>query len=168
MQHQPISLAEAGTRAPTADQLDLLVVKVGGHSCGLPAAAVVEIHRAVRLVCLPDAPDVVAGLLNRRGTALPVLSLRRRLGVPDKTLQADDHLVILRLPERPVGLLVDAAVDVLTVAATDVDEAATTGAAHTRGVVVLRDGLLVLADLSSFLSLDEEAVLEQSVRAVSA
>lgn len=143
----------------------LLVVEVAGHRCGLPTDAVVEIHPAVQLVALPDAPDVVAGLVNRRGQALPVLDLRRRLGLPARSTQPDDRLVVLRLPDREVALQVDTAVDVLTVAAAAVDEAvaATTDAARSQGVAVLADGLLVVLDLSTFLSATETVQLESAL-----
>lgn len=168
MDWQATDVAGIRELAPAADRLHLLVVQAAGHPCGLPLDAVVEVHQAVRLASLPDAPHVVVGLVNRRGAALPVLSLRRRLGLPDRGLRVDDHLVVLQLHERPVALLVDAAADVLTVAVADVDSAAATGAAHTRGVVVLPDGLVVIADLSSFLSFEEDAALEHCVSAAGA
>lgn len=165
---QPPALRDAGRALPAAASLPVLVVDAGGHRCAVPIAAVVEIHPAVRLADLPAAPEVVVGLLNRHGTALPVLSLRRRLRLADRSVHLDDHLVVLRLPDRQVALLVDAAVDVRTVPLADVDVAATSGAAHSHGVAVLPDGLLVVVDLATFLSLDEGALLDRSLAALPA
>lgn len=153
-----------GIVAPSSSH-QLLVVEAAGHRCGLPTAAVVEIHPAVQLVPLPDAPDVVAGLVNRRGQALPVLDLRRRLGLPTRPTELDDRLVVLRLPDRDVALQVDTAVDVLAVDAAALDEAvaATAEATRTHGVAVLADGLLVVLDLSTFLTPTEVLQLEDAL-----
>jgi purine-binding chemotaxis protein CheW len=147
-------------------QLHLLCVEVAGQRCGLPAEAVVEIHPAVQLAPLPDAPEIVLGLVNRRGRALPVLDLRRRLGLPPRRLQVADRLVVLRVPDREVALLVDAAVDVLTVEATLVDEAVmrSTQAALSQSVVVLPDGLLVVLDVGSFLSSTDVEALDAAMQ----
>lgn len=144
---------------------DLLVVRVGEHRCGLPVESVVELHPAVALTPLPDAPDVVIGLVNRRGTVLPVLSLRRRLGLPRQPLRGSDCLVVLVLAYGHVALLVDAAVDMLAVREADIAEntPASADAAYTRGVAVLPDGLLAVADLEAFLSPSEAAALGEAI-----
>lgn len=164
-------LARAGPAAPTepaapGGTLDLLHVEVAGHRCGLPLEAVVEIHPAVQLTPLPDAPEVVVGLLNRRGRLLPVLDLRRRLGLPSRPLQVDDRLVVLQAAQREVALLVDAAVDVLAVPATAVDRAvlATADAVRSSGVAVLPDGLLVVLDVATFLEPREALLLDEALR----
>lgn len=148
---------------PDATVLELLVVEVHGHRCGLPVGAVVEIHPAVQLVELPDAPEVVVGLMNRRGRALPVLDLRRRLGLPARPIRPDDRLVVLSVPGREMALQVDAAVDVLTVPASTLDVAAAAEAVRSQGVAVLPDGLLVVLDMATFLSPGEAAALEAAL-----
>jgi purine-binding chemotaxis protein CheW len=153
-------------RAADEGELHLLCVDVAGQRCGLPIDAVVEIHSAVQLAPLPDAPEIVVGLVNRRGRAVPVLDLRRRLGLPSRPLQVADRLVVLRLPDREAALLVDAAVDVLTVQAALVDEAVlrSTQALLSQSVVVLPDGLLVVLDVASFLSSTDVAALDTAMQ----
>jgi purine-binding chemotaxis protein CheW len=163
--HLPPTSSDVGLPGPA---LQLLVVEVAGHRCGLSVEAVVEIHPAVDLGLLPDAPEVVVGLVNRRGTAVPVLSLRRRLRLAARVLQTDDHLVVLQLRARQVALLVDAALEVRTLPVVDLDTAATAGAVHSRGAAVLEDGLLVVVDLATFLSPDETGALDRSLAAANA
>ena len=144
----------------------LLTVDVGEHRCGLRVEDVVEVHAAVRVDLLPGAPDPVVGVVNRHGQPLPVLDLRRRLGLPTRPARADDRLVVVRMPDREVGVLVDAAVDVVTVPAATLDEAVATGtgAALSLGVVVLPDGLLVVLDTAAFLSTTQTAALDDAVQ----
>lgn len=147
-------------------QRQLLCVEVAGHRCALPVDVVVEIHPAVQLAPLPDAPEVVIGLVNRRGVPTAVLDLRRRLGLPARPLQLEDRLVVVRLPTRAVALLVDAAVDVLTVPAAAVDQAVAraSDAVRSQGVAVLADGLLVVLDVATFLSSHEASALDEAMQ----
>ena len=146
--------------------LQLLRVDVAGHRCALPTQVVVEIHAAVRLVPLPGAPDVVVGMVNRRGRTVPVVSLRRRLGVPPRPERKDDHLVVLRLGERELAVLVDAAVDVVDVPAATVDHAVARAneSLLSQGVAVLPEGLLVVLDATAFLSPGEFSDLDHALQ----
>lgn len=149
-----------------AATLQLLCVEVATHRCALPLDVVVEIHPAVELVSLPDAPEVVVGLANRRGSPVPVLGLRHRLGLPTRPLKVEDRLVVVDLPERRVALLVDAALDVITVPSSALDEAVTRSADAVRssGVVVLHDGLVVVLDVATFLSFEESEALDAALQ----
>jgi pantothenate kinase/chemotaxis signal transduction protein len=164
--HADSGVAELDLHPASDDLTDLLHVEVDGHRWGLPLDSVVEIHPAVQLAPLPDAPDVVVGLLNRRGHALPVLDLRRRLGLPMRPLQVEDRLVVLHVDDRDVALLVDAALDVLAVPSAAVDRAVTQSADALRsaGVAVLPDGLLVVLDVATFLEPAEVLVLDEALR----
>jgi chemotaxis signal transduction protein len=160
---QQVAEAEAGR--PAEEVVQLLCVAAADYRCGLPLDVVLEIHAAVELAPLPDAPQAVRGLLNRRGQPLAVLDLRRRLGLPVRPVQTEDRLVVLQLSDRQVALLVDAAVDVLEVSAAAVDEAvaAASAAAHSSGVAVLPDGLLVVLDVAALLSATEATALDEAL-----
>lgn len=166
MQLQVAGVPAAKTPAAGDRAVELLAVDVAGRRCALPVEAVVEIHAAVQLAPLPDAPAVVAGLMNRRGSALPVLDLRSRLGLAPRPMRLDDRLVVLRLPDRTVALLVDAVIDVLTVTSSAVDSAVTAAAsaAGSSGVAVLPDGLLVIVDVNAFLSPGECSALDEALQ----
>jgi purine-binding chemotaxis protein CheW len=166
--HAESGVAELDLHPASDDHTDLLHVEVDGHRWGLPLESVVEIHPAVQLSPLPDAPDVVVGLLNRRGHVLPVLDLRRRLGLPIRPLQVEDRLVVLHVDHRAVALLVDAALDVLAVSSAAVDRAVTqtADALRSAGVAVLPDGLLVVLDVARFLEPAEVLVLDEALRHV--
>jgi purine-binding chemotaxis protein CheW len=164
--HAESGVAELDLHPASDDLADLLHVEVDGHRWGLPLDSVVEIHPVVQLAPLPDAPEVVIGLLNRRGHVLPVLDLRRRFGLPTRPLQVEDRLVVLHADDRDVALLVDAALDVLAVPSSAVDRAVTQTAAALRsaGVAVMPDGLLVVLDVATFLEPAEALVLDEALR----
>ena len=142
--------------------MDLLTFDLGGIRCALPASDVREVVRAVSILPLPNAPDAVEGVINVRGTLVPVLDLRRRLHLPAKPIAVSDHLVLVRAGARDVAVRVDRAVAVVAAAdehleAPDPD---ITAAPFIRAVGKLADGLVLVHDLRRFLDASEQASLE--------
>jgi purine-binding chemotaxis protein CheW len=134
--------------------IDVLEVKIADQRCGLWAAEVIEIVRAVTIVSLPKAPPVVEGFVNIRGRAVPVMDVRWRLRLPPKPVAPSDHLILTRGGKRVVAWRVDRACDVIRLAPTDFEEARrlAPGAAYVAGVAKLPDGLMLIHDLPTFLS----------------
>lgn len=128
---------------------------------GIRLAAVERIVRAAETLPLPDAPDSILGILNVGGRIIPLASLRRRFGLPDRTLTVSDHIILARTRRRAVALAVDQAGGVidgdrwLMTKAADILPALAT----VDGVAAGADGMIIIHDLDAFLSLDEEAAL---------
>jgi purine-binding chemotaxis protein CheW len=130
---------------------EVLVVAIGGRHYGLPAVEVVELLRVVTCVPLARAPEGVEGVFSLRGTVVPVLDLRSRLGLPARAAEPSDHLVVVWTWNRLVALRVDRALELAQPEAAD-----GTGVA---AVVRLRDELIPLLDLRGLVSPTESAVL---------
>ncbi|WP_295447967.1 chemotaxis protein CheW [uncultured Thiodictyon sp.] len=74
-----------------------------------------EILMPARLSRLPGAPDFIAGLLNLRGEALPVLTLAERLGGrPPSDWRHGNRVLCFTAAGRPLGLVVDAVTGIST------------------------------------------------------
>jgi purine-binding chemotaxis protein CheW len=117
---------------------------------------------------LPNAPAVVLGALDIEGTILPVLSLRRRLELPDREIAVTDHFLVADTARRTVILVIDAPQGVRKVRHDQVTrgtEVVPGLGAHLHGVLALEDGLVLIHDLEAFLSLEEEAALDTALAA---
>jgi purine-binding chemotaxis protein CheW len=133
----------------------------------VPSDAVLEIVRAVAITPLPNAPGVIEGVIDVRGSVTPVFDLRERFGLPRREVALSDHFVVVRGARRTAALHVDRALDLV-----DVDEqAVTTMGDRVRapneiaGVVTLADGLAVIHDVDTFLSRAEEESLDAALDA---
>lgn len=159
----------AQARAAVDADVPVLVVEVGGHRCGLPAAAVREVHRMVAVVPVPGAPAVVDGVVDVRGEIVPVLELRARLGLPRRVVTPDDQLVLVGAASRVLGVRVDAVAD-LVLLSTAVVQAGDDlrWSPHLDGVVRTGDGLLLALDPVSFLLDDEAADLGRALAEIGA
>lgn len=148
----------------SGSDVDVLVVHVAGQRVGLPLGSVIEILPAVAVTSLPDAPPMVCGVVNLRGTPLPVLSLRERLGLDQLRPDPDHHVVVCDIVDRPVGVWVDSADAVTVVGAGDLVDASDVAASrHLAGVAVQADGLLLVYDVRSFLDADDALQLSAAM-----
>lgn len=142
-----------------------LSFEIAGRRFGLSLGVVQEVTRAVAVTALPQAPPIVEGVINVRGTLAPVLDIRQRFGLPPAPAALEQHLLIAQAGTRLVALRVDRAIDLVDVAEGAIESAtrAAPGAEHVVGLAKLPDGVLVIHDLERFLSLDESRALEASL-----
>lgn len=153
--------------AATADAEMVLVCRVGDHRFALPVADVVELHRAVEVAPLPSAPEGILGVVDVRGTLVPVLDLRRRLGLGRAAAPApSDVLVAVEVHERPLLLVVDTATGIERIPADRLrsGDEVVPGARYVRDVAGTPDGPLVISDLAAFLSSDDLTALDRALR----
>jgi purine-binding chemotaxis protein CheW len=143
----------------------LLVFTLADWRCAIELAYVERVYRAVAVTPLPDAPDIVLGVINVRGMVLPVVDIRRRFRLPEKTLMPDDRLIVAHSSGRLVALVVDGVTGVIECLEKDITSAPAIvpGMEYVEGVARLKDGLILIHDLSRFLSLEEKTALEQAL-----
>jgi purine-binding chemotaxis protein CheW len=153
---------DGGTRT-----LEVLVFELEGQRYGLPTADVRELVRAVTITPLPDAPAVIEGVVNVRGRVLPVLDVRARFRLPAKALDPADHFIVASAGARGVVLRVDRATHLTLVDEGSIQPPETLGAsaAYVAGVAKLEDGLVLIHDVTTFLSAAEAAGLDEALRA---
>ena len=134
---------------------ELISIRVGDQMFALDIMTVREIRGWTASTPLPHAPSYVLGMINLRGAVLPVLDLSGRLGLAPRTPDASSVVVVAELAGRPVGLLVDAVCDILTVDAAQVQAAPDLGghpdADFVRGVITLDTEIVTLLDLEGAL-----------------
>jgi purine-binding chemotaxis protein CheW len=132
---------------------ELLIFELDGQRCGLPVADVKEIVRAVLPVSLPGTPPIVEGVINVRGSVVPVLDIRRAFSLPPKPLEHTDHFIVAWVGKRLVALHIDRAVGLVHLTSADVDnfENAVPGENHLAGIARVADDLVLIQDLAAWL-----------------
>ncbi len=93
-----------------------IVFRLGEQEYGLPIAAVDEIARLPdQIARLPKAPSFVDGVMNLRGTVVPIIDLRRRFDVESKEPVGGRRILVLTVGGGKTGFMVDAVSEVLRV-----------------------------------------------------
>lgn len=147
--------------------VQLLTFDLSGRRFALPASAVREVVRAVAIAPLPKAPPIVEGVINVRGTLVPMLDIRQRFGLSPAPVAPEQHLLIAQAGSRVVALRVDRAADLVSVEEEAIESAARVvpGIEYVAGIAKLPDGVLVIHDLERFLSLDDAKRLDAAMPA---
>jgi purine-binding chemotaxis protein CheW len=109
-----IPLSDASTDGTT---LELLSFLVGAQDYCVDIMSVREIRGGAKATPLPHSPTYMRGVINLRGTVLPIMDLSARLGLDGNTDPARHVIIVVAVEDRTVGLVVDAVSDILAVGA---------------------------------------------------
>lgn len=93
-----------------------VLFRVADTEYALPAADVLQMESFAGATRVPGTQPWVAGLVQVRGRVVPVVDLRARFGLPAVAPTLDTRVVVVQREERTVGLLVDAAREVVQLA----------------------------------------------------
>ncbi|WP_051277918.1 chemotaxis protein CheW [Solimonas flava] len=159
--------ASSAASAIAAPAAEFLTFTLGGEEYGVDILKVQEIRGYDTVTRMPGAPDFMKGVINLRGTIVPVIDLRLKLRLDDARYDAFTVMVILNVGQRIVGMVVDGVSDVVALDAGDVRPAPEFGGAiDTRFITGLgtRDQrMIILLDIEKLLSAADIGVLNEAV-----
>ena len=124
--------------------MEILLFEVGGQRQALASRDVREVLPAVTVTPMVGTARFVEGVVNLRGSVLPVVDARVWLGLPTRPIEPSDHLIVVRVDERSAMLRVDRAMELETLASGDFDAA-------TR-IAKLADGPVRVHEVEALLS----------------
>lgn len=142
-------------------EICLACFEAGGQSYALDVALVREIVRPQEITPLPNAPELIDGVVDLRGGLVPMLNLSRVLGGEASEITANSRIVVLDCDGLLLGLGVDAATQVLSLDPTlleDVPDLAAQAGYNVVRAVVRR------TDTAPIMVLSMEAILENVYR----
>jgi purine-binding chemotaxis protein CheW len=128
---------------------------------GVEVKLVQEIRRLTEITPVPRAPEFIRGVINLRGRIIPVVDLKKKLGLGEVTEGRAARIVVVKIHDRLIGMLVDGASQVLKVKVSSIEpapaEVVEKGGDYIRGVAKLEQRLIILVDLHRILLLDGRA-----------
>ena len=134
---------------------EYLSFTLGHEHYGVDILKVQEIRGYDAVTRLPDAPDYIKGVINLRGTIVPVIDLRLKLRLAEARYDSFTVMIVLNVDERVVGIVVDSVSDVVPLAEDQVRATPEFGAAvDTRfiaGIGTLDEKMLILLDIETLL-----------------
>jgi purine-binding chemotaxis protein CheW len=107
------------TRTTTGDDVQLVTFRVAGQDFAFNIFQVERILRYEAPARLPKSPDFLEGVLQYQGGAVPVVDLRKRLGV-EAPLKDETRIIVLDMEGGRIGIVVDAVTEVMQIGAGDV------------------------------------------------
>lgn len=160
-----------------AKDLHIVGFRIGRETFGVPIELVHEIVRVPDITSVPDAPEYIEGVINLRGKIISVVDLRKRFGEKEIAASKKNRILVAEVEDKMVGLIVDAASEVLKLPRADVDNPPNVFEEgelnYVTGVGKLNGRLIILIDLTKILQrgelrrLSEFAEAAQSAAAAS-
>ena len=147
---------------------DLQVVgfRIGNETFGVRIGSVREIVRVPEITAVPSAPETVEGVINLRGKIIAVMDLRKRFGQSEIQPDKKNRILVVELENKLVGLIVNAASEVLKIAPSEIEAPGNLFAegesSYVTGVGKLKGRLIILLDIAKLLHRPEFKRFEEA------
>jgi len=147
---------------PASTLAEFVTFFAGGQSFSIDIAHVREIRRWSPVTPLPHAPAEVLGVMNLRGSVIPIYDLAARFGLPPTEENARNVIVVAMHEQQVLGLLVEAVSEILSVSRDRIQETpdvrSDAARASVTGVITVGEGMTRVIDLGAVVQPRMKAV----------
>ena len=138
---------------------EFLTFCLARETYGVDILRVQEIRGYDSVTRLPSAPDFIKGVINLRGTIVPIVDLRVRFGCLNANGEAEYNAftvtIVLHIGQRTIGTVVDSVSDVVEIPAEAIRPApemkSAIDATYIRGLAHVGERMVILLDIESLL-----------------
>ena len=101
-----------------------IVVQIGNEKYGIDINYIDNIVRMQKITRVPKAQSYFSGVINLRGEIVPVMSIRKKMGLSADQITDASRIIILKVEEKgALGIIVDEVREVITLNASEIDNA---------------------------------------------
>jgi purine-binding chemotaxis protein CheW len=150
---------------PTETTREFLSFRLGAEQYAIDILKVQELRGYDAVTRLANAPAFIKGVVNLRGTIVPIVDLRIRFSLAAAEYNEFTVVIVLNIGKRVIGAVVDSVSDVVRLAESDIHpppEFSSFDAKYLVGLATVGDGMLILLDIEKMLTSAEMALVEQA------
>jgi len=149
----------------------LVIFQLANEYYGVDIGAVNTIIRMQELTAVPQTPHYVEGVINLRGSIIPVIDLRKRFNLAQDATTKSSRIVVVEANGSLVGMIVDAVAETLRIS-TDMIEPpscviSSAESEHLRGIAKQDDRLVILLNIDLVMNGKEAQSFAKSQQAYS-
>ncbi|HEX9757419.1 MAG TPA: chemotaxis protein CheW [Nitrospiria bacterium] len=137
---------------------EYLAFMLSGEEYSVDIMMIKEIIKPVEFTHVPRAPEIIMGIISLRGTILPILNLRKKMGLIDFPVNRQARIVVVSSEKGLVGLLVDSVTGVVRMSEPDIEPPPSVlnevETVFIKGVGKYRDRFIIFMDINKVLSGD--------------
>lgn len=156
------------TTTVVSETIQVVTFTISGKSSkpgnyAVPIEQVKEIRIVDAITKIPRSKGYVKGIMNLRGKIIPIVDVNEKIGVPStETDSTKQRILVADVNDTLTGLLVDEVNEVQRLSLNEIEAPPTgsfeDGGAYIKGIANIKDRLIVLLDVSKFLSDSSEAI----------
>jgi purine-binding chemotaxis protein CheW len=143
---------------------EALAFKLGNEEYGIKILKVQEIRGYESVTRIASAPEHVKGVVNLRGTIVPIVDMRIKFKLGEPTYNQFTVVIILNIQDRVVGMVVDSVSDVISLTAEQIKPAPDMGGAlntdYLVGLGTVDERMIILVDIDRLMSSEEMGVID--------
>lgn len=136
-------------------QKDLfLTFRLGNEDYGMEIFHVIEIVGIQNITEVPDMPEYIKGVINLRGSVIPVMDLRLRFNMPERAYDDRTCLIVVRVDDISIALVVDRVNEVSEISSEQIEPAPRTGTdtgKYLKGMGKIDGSVKILLDMEKLL-----------------
>ncbi len=174
--HEENDMAESAqqdvTNIDDSDKREFLTFMLAGEEYGVDILRVQEIKGWDEVTNIPNTPDYIRGVINLRGSIVPIIDMRLRFNLESKEYDATTVVVVLRIEndkgsDRTMGVVVDGVSDVYNVPIRDIKPSPDFGLAvdteFVNGLATVAEKMIIVLNIDHMLNAKELAAVESLI-----
>ena len=162
-----MAVTTRGTTGTDGPRQEFLAFTLGEEEYGIDILKVQEIRGYEAVTRIANAPEFIKGVVNLRGTIVPIVDMRIRFNLGTPTYDQLTVVIILNIMGRVVGMVVDTVSDVITLKSEEIKPPPEMGAAfgtdYLVGIGTHDDRMLILIDIDKLMSSAEMGLIDAAV-----
>ena len=112
-----------GEDKEVVETIRYIVIRLGNEQYGIDIRNIDNIVRMQQITRIPKMPSFLKGVINMRGEVIPVISMRRKMGLEDDVITKSTRIIVLKLEqEGNVGFIVDEVKEVVTLSSREIEK----------------------------------------------
>ena len=128
-----------------------IVVMVGSEQYGIDISYIDNIVRMQKITRVPKVQTYFKGVINLRGEVVPVMSVRKKMGLEDDVFTNTSRIIILKLEEKgAIGVIVDEVKEVVNLSEDEIDKVSNKGR-FINGIGKHGDQLISLLEINALV-----------------
>lgn len=143
---------------------EYLTFVLGNEEYGIEILKVQEIRGYDSVTRIANTPQFIKGVINLRGTIVPIVDLRLRFNLGDVEYNEFTVVIILNVGLRVVGIVVDGVSDVITLQSTQIkpvpDLVSTIDTQYLIGLGTIEDRMLILVNIEKLMTSQDMALID--------
>lgn len=137
----------------------LVVFSLNNELCGVDVSQVQEIISYQEASTVPDMPDFVEGIVNLRGSVVPIVNLNKRFGNGEKKADDNTKIVITGAEGKKVGFIVNDVAEIVKFTEEEIETSPSilsmSGSSYLKGIGKKDNALISILDMENILNKDE-------------
>ena len=170
--HSKPLAADRGLNRAQNPVIQLVGFRLDNEDYAIAITKIQEIILMKPITRIPQVPDFIEGLINLRGSVIPIVNLRKRFGLPPRELDDETRTIVVNVHEKTVGCVVDAVTQVMRINRDQIQPpplgVMAVNHQYLAGLAKLDDRLMIILDIDKLFEAEELAAPVASAQVVSA